>query len=65
GLVGPDSELIELAWVSLADARRLDLPAITHTVLEELENRLALGFAHELPVPFYHMRRERFVRELI
>jgi hypothetical protein len=65
GVVGPESELVELAWVSLADARRLELPSITQAILEELENRLANGFAHELPVPFYHMPRRTFQRELI
>ena len=65
GLVGPDSELIELAWVTLAEARKLDLPTITLTVLDELEGRIAAGYAPELPVPFYSMRRKRFVRELL
>ena len=65
GLVGPDSELIELAWVTLAEARKLDLPTITLTVLDELENRIAAGYAPELPIPFYSMRNKRFVRELL
>lgn len=65
GITGPECELDELVWVSLADARRLDLPRITHVMLEELEHRLANGFAHELPVPFYHYRHNRFVRELL
>jgi 8-oxo-dGTP pyrophosphatase MutT (NUDIX family) len=65
GLVGPDSELIELAWVTLAEARKLDLPTITLTVLDELENRIAAGYAPELPIPFYAMRNKRFVRELL
>ena len=65
GLVGPDSELIELAWVTLAEARKLDLPTITLTVLDELESRIAAGYAPELPIPYYSMRRKRFVRELL
>jgi 8-oxo-dGTP pyrophosphatase MutT (NUDIX family) len=65
GLVGPDSELIELAWVTLAEARKLDLPTITLTVLDELETRIAAGYAPELPIPFYSMRNKRFVRELL
>ena len=65
GLVGPDSELIELAWVTLAEARKLDLPTITLTVLDELENRIAAGYAPELPIPFYSMRNKRFIRELL
>ncbi|GGG38134.1 NUDIX hydrolase [Chelatococcus composti] len=62
-IVGPQSELTELVWVSLPDAKRLDLPTITHVIIEELEARIAAGFAHELPVPFYYERRGRFVRE--
>ena len=65
GVIGPDAELTELAWVTLPDARRLDLPAITQVVLDELDQRIAQGFAHELPVPFYYERRGRFVRELL
>jgi len=63
GVTGPDSELIEVAWVTLADAQKLDLPTITQVILEELEQRLKAGFAHELPIPFYYERRGRFMRE--
>jgi 8-oxo-dGTP pyrophosphatase MutT (NUDIX family) len=65
GVTGPECELDELAWVSLPEARRLDLPRITHVMLEELDHRLANGFEHELPVPFYYFRHGRFVRELL
>jgi hypothetical protein len=65
GIISPDSELVELVWVNLADARELDLPSITQVILEELEARLKGGFRHELPVPFYYERQRRFVRELL
>ncbi len=65
GVIGPDSELVELVWVDLSDARKLDLPAITLVILEELEARLAAGFFPELPVPFYREVRGRFVREAL
>src|SRR5687768_6611252 len=65
GVVGPDAELVELAWVTLPEAKRLDLPVITLTILEDLEDRIAQGFAPELPVPFYREHRGRFVRELL
>jgi 8-oxo-dGTP pyrophosphatase MutT (NUDIX family) len=65
GAVGPDSELVELVWVALPEARRLDLPAITTVILEELETRLAAGFIPQLPVPFYREVRGRFVREAL
>lgn len=63
GVVGETSELVELRWVSLAEARGLDLPTITGVVLDELAARLAAGFSPMLPVPFYHMVRGSFVRE--
>lgn len=63
GFVGPDKELVELAWVDLEAARRLDLPRITSVMLEELEHRIAAGFGPDLPVPFYREERGRFVRE--
>lgn len=65
GVVGPSSELVELTWVTIADAKALELPVITLTILEELEERIAKGFAPDLPVPFYHERHRRFVRELL
>lgn len=65
GVVGTDSELVELAWVTIPEAKTLDLPVITLSILEELEDRIAKGFAPELPVPFYYERRGRFVRELL
>ena len=65
GMIGPDAELVELVWMPLAQARHLDLPAITAVVLEELEARIAAGLRHDLPVPFYQMRHRRFVRELL
>ena len=44
GLVGPNSELTELAWVTIAEATRLDLPSITRSILQELEARIAQDF---------------------
>ncbi len=65
GIVGPDAELVELVWRPLAEAKQLDLPIITEIVLEELEARIAAGFGHDLPVPFYRWVRGRFMRELL
>ncbi|MGO4704171.1 NUDIX hydrolase [Microvirga sp. 2MCAF38] len=65
GVIGPESELVELAWVTFTQAQKLDLPNITRTVLQELESRIAAGFIHELPVPFFHQKRGRSVRELL
>ena len=38
---GPSGELEELVWLPIDDAKRADVPAITLTMLEELQRRLA------------------------
>jgi len=65
GVVGPDSELVELIWVPIAEAAQLDMPTITGIVLEELLARVETGMAHDLPVPFYFMIEKQFFRELL
>lgn len=65
GMTGPDAELVELVWMPLAQAKELDLPAVTGVMLEELDARIADGFGHDLPVPFYRMPHGRFTRELL
>jgi 8-oxo-dGTP pyrophosphatase MutT (NUDIX family) len=64
-VVGPSSELIELTWVTLDQARKLDLPTITQVILEELAARIDAGFGHILPVPYYYERQGRFVRDVL
>jgi 8-oxo-dGTP pyrophosphatase MutT (NUDIX family) len=65
GVVGPDSELVELTWVPIEQATHLDMPTITGIVLEELLARVDAGMAHSLPVPFYFMTEGQFHRELL
>ena len=65
GVVSPDSELVELTWVPIAEAAQLDMPTITGIVLEELLARVEAGMAHDLPVPFYFMVEKQFFRELL
>jgi 8-oxo-dGTP pyrophosphatase MutT (NUDIX family) len=65
GVVGPDSELVELVWVPIEEATKLDMPTITGVVLEELLARVEAGMAHSLPVPFYFMVEQKFTRELL
>jgi 8-oxo-dGTP pyrophosphatase MutT (NUDIX family) len=62
GVVGADSELVELVWLTIAEAKGQDLPTITQVALDELESRVAKGFGHDLPSPFYRMLNKRFVR---
>jgi 8-oxo-dGTP pyrophosphatase MutT (NUDIX family) len=63
GVTGPDSELVELVWVSFDEAQELDLPTITQVILREVEDRIAKGFAPYLPVPFFWEKNGSFVRE--
>jgi 8-oxo-dGTP pyrophosphatase MutT (NUDIX family) len=65
GVTGPDAELTELVWMSLEEAKQLDMPAVTGVMMEELDARIADGFGHDLPVPFYSMPRGRFRRQLL
>jgi hypothetical protein len=65
GAVGPDTELTELVWHPIAAAARLDMPAITTAVLEELAARIAAGFSHDLPVPFYRVLNRKRARSLL
>jgi 8-oxo-dGTP pyrophosphatase MutT (NUDIX family) len=65
GVVGPESELVELVWTPIEEAAHLDMPTITGIVLEELLARVETGMAHALPVPFYFMQNQQFFRELL
>jgi 8-oxo-dGTP pyrophosphatase MutT (NUDIX family) len=66
GVVGPDSELVELVWMPVSQAKALkDMPIVTGVVLDELANRVAAGMAHSLPVPMYYMENGKFFRELL
>ncbi len=62
GKVGPDSELVELVWLTIAEAKNQDLPTITQVALDELQARVGKGFGHDLPSPFYRMLHKKFVR---
>jgi len=65
GFVGPDKELVELVWMPLNQAQKLDVPGITAVALEELGDRIAAGMSTDHPVPLYRMLHRRFVREIL
>lgn len=65
GVVGPDTELVELVWMPVDEAENHDMADITLAVLEELKIRTNEGFSHDLPVPFYRVHRGKRLRELI
>ncbi len=62
GVVGADSELVELVWATMAEARALPMPLITSVILRELETRLAKGMSRYLPVPIYRTGRTGWLR---
>lgn len=65
GIVGPNSELVELVWLPIAETARLDLATITGVVLRALDLRIKAGLDHQEPVPYYYMARGCFRRDLL
>jgi 8-oxo-dGTP pyrophosphatase MutT (NUDIX family) len=65
GVIGPEAELVELVWLPLDETKRLELMAITEMVLETLQEQIAAGFSHDLPVPFYRMMHHKRMREFL
>ena len=55
-------ELLDLHWLTLAEARKLDLPAITRSVIDLVENRMQLRRAAQMkaPAPYYHMKHGKW-----
>lgn len=64
---GPTDELEEIMWVPLEKAIEADIPAITRTILGELTARLLddPDLSPGAPAPFYYMRNNRFLRDLL
>ncbi len=65
--VAGSGELQGLHWLTLDDARGLDLPNITRVVLDELDERLALAKAAQSrrAVPFVYFRNGNAIRDAI
>ncbi len=55
-------ELLKPAWLTLGEARALDLPAITRRVLDEVEIRLVDGPEIDRPAPFFRFLRGKTVQ---
>jgi 8-oxo-dGTP pyrophosphatase MutT (NUDIX family) len=51
-----NEELLTPSWLTLAEARALDLPSITRIVLDEVEARIGDGADTSRPVPFFRFR---------
>ena len=60
-------ELQGLHWLTIEDARGLDLPNITRVVLDELDERLSLAKAAQArrAVPFVYFRNGNAIRDAI
>jgi 8-oxo-dGTP pyrophosphatase MutT (NUDIX family) len=62
-----DGELSGLDWLTIEEARSLDLPNITRLVLEDLQQQLSEATIDTgtAPVPFYYARGGSFRRDLL
>ena len=63
GAVHAEAELVELVWTPLDEARKLDLPTITHAALDDLAQALDGGLDKRRPRPFYRELRGKRLRE--
>jgi 8-oxo-dGTP pyrophosphatase MutT (NUDIX family) len=59
-----DGELSGLHWLTVPDARALDLPAITRVILEDLVEYLQKS-PHDWAVPYYHHQKGSFRRDML
>ncbi len=65
GVVGPECELVETAWMSVSEARQADIPQITRAIIEDVESRLTSGSKPWMPVPYFFARGGRMYRDAI
>jgi 8-oxo-dGTP pyrophosphatase MutT (NUDIX family) len=63
GAAGPDSEFVELRWMTCAEARAGNTPSITKAIIEEIELRLKAGFSDSIPASFFYFKNGRFHRD--
>ncbi len=58
-------ELLEIHWLPISEAKKLELQGITLLMLDEVKKRLTLPAAQaiELPIPFYYFRGKKRLRE--
>ena len=62
-----DGELSRLQWLTIDEARGLDLPAITRVILDDLTDHLSTRGrpAADMPVPYYYHKNGSFRRALL
>jgi 8-oxo-dGTP pyrophosphatase MutT (NUDIX family) len=66
-MLRPSPELDALEWVDVDAVGQLKMPGITLSILADISAMLKISpeLGLDLPVPFYYMRRGKFVREEI
>lgn len=64
---GPTDELEDLHWLTISDAKKLELPRITLEILTELEKRLQRDpeFTPAEPTPYYYMVNRKMMQQNI
>ncbi|MGD1933807.1 MAG: NUDIX hydrolase [Candidatus Phaeomarinobacter sp.] len=63
---GASGELLDLHWLTISEARDVDLPNITRMVIAEIESRLkAHGDISKRPVPFVYFRGAKPIQDKI
>lgn len=64
---GPTEELEDLHWLTIADAKKLELPRITLEILNQLEARLKQDpdFSPDVKTPFYHMVGRNLMQDML
>lgn len=62
GIAHADAELVELAWLPIAEAQQLDVGNITGAILREAAQHLTAERA-DRPVAFFRYRNRRFLRD--
>ena len=65
GVVSTESELTELAWLTLKETADLPLPAITRVILADLDAAMRQEASSKPVVSFYYERNRIFQRDLI
>lgn len=63
--IGPDSELVELMWLTPAQALEARCADITKTIIREVIARLEAGLDRVVPVPVFHTQHGRWRRDVI
>lgn len=63
GIAGPDSEFVEMKWLSFEEVRAEKIASITRVILAEVEARLRSDRPDRMPVPFFHARNGKFHRD--